>query len=124
MSATTAVRPRSPDSIAARRTSGGGHRRGAGDGVAHEAGQRALAQLADQQAPQEVDLGRRGPIEQRRAGSPRRPAAEPLPGRHQDLVEGAVDVGDRQRRHRRRRHVEPEHAWPSPRRSGPGAPRR
>ena len=56
VSATTATRPRSPDSIAARRTSGAGTDAARGDGIAHEAGERALAQLADDEAPDESRL--------------------------------------------------------------------
>ena len=55
-----------------------GHRRGARDGIGHHAVERALAQLADEQAADEVGLRRRRPVEQRRAGS--LPAgADPLP---------------------------------------------
>ena len=111
MSATAAVRPRSPDSIAARRTSAAGHRRGACHGVGHEAAERTLAQLADEQAPEEVGFGRRGALEDA--------AQDLLTGggrtasrRRLELVEGAVDVGDRERRRDRRRDVEPRHGRP------------
>ena len=57
----------------------GRHRRRPGDGVGHQARERALAQLADEQAAQEVGLRRRWPDRTRRAGSRWRPAAEPLP---------------------------------------------
>ena len=79
VSATTAVRPRSPDNIAARRTSAAGTDAARATASRHQAGQRALAQLADEQAPHEIGFRRRRPTEQRRAGSSSRPAADPLP---------------------------------------------
>ena len=61
--------------------------RGLGHRVGHHAGQRALAQLAAEQAPQErlLDLGCRG--EQTRRPARRACACEPLPDDRADLAE-------------------------------------
>ena len=73
----------------------GRHRRRLGHGVGHQPRERTLAELADEQAAQEVDLLRGGPVEhvaQDLVPTGRRPAA----GRGLDPVEHPVDVGDRQ----------------------------
>ena len=66
----TATAPRSPRSISARRTAATGTDGGRRDGVAHDRGQRALAQVADDQRAQVRLLGLRRPTQQR---SERRP---------------------------------------------------
>ena len=76
--ATAATRARSPASMAARRTVASGTPGGLGHGVGHHAFEGALAQLADEQAADEVGLGRGGPAEQvaeqaRAAGAPTLP---------------------------------------------------
>ena len=98
VSAITAVRPRSPDSIAARRTSAAGTDAGPRDGVSHEAAERALAQLTDEQAAEEVGFGRRWPARRVRAGSadgrrPNRFPSSPGAGRARDRRRAIVSVG-------------------------------
>ena len=71
--------------------------RGAGHGVGHERFQRALAELAEEEPPQQVGLGGRRPSEQlvedRGAGGHRTG-----PGRRRELIEGRVDISDLERR--------------------------
>ena len=89
----------------------GGHRRGLGDGIGHEPAERALAQLAHEEAPQEVDLVVRGAVEhvaQDGLAAGGRSAA----GRLLDPVERVVDVGDGQAGRGRRRDVQAEHGRP------------
>ena len=123
VSATTATRPRLPDSIAARRTSGAGT----------DAARATASAMRPPSAP-----WRSSPTSSRRRKSTsaaRRPiehvvedllaAGDRAAARgHLDSIERSVDVGDRQRRHRRRRDVEPEHGGPAHARRGPGGPRR
>ena len=112
VSATTAVRPRSPDNIAARRTSAAGT-----DAARATASPMRPASAPWRSSPtsrrrrKSVSAGVARPNTSRRIALAT--GGRPAPGRHQDLVEGAVDVGDRQRRHRRRRDVEPEHRRPA-----------
>ena len=101
VSARRAVSPRSPESIAARRT----RRRRAvgcpGDRVEQHALERAGAQVAEEHAADEVLLAlgrpRRELAQRRRARSPARPRAR----RHGEPVERVVEVGDREARRRR-----------------------
>ena len=78
-SARRAVSARSPPSIAARRTASAGTSRGAGDRVGHQPGERALAQLAGEQAHDEVGLGGGRTREELARASPGAPP--PIPGR-------------------------------------------
>ena len=57
MSASVAARPRSPESIAARRTRAERHARRLGDGVGHHPGQRALAEPTGEEVAHELGLG-------------------------------------------------------------------
>ena len=109
------MRPRRPAEIAGQHRGPayerGGNRRGACDGVGHEAAERTLAQLTDEQAPEEVGFGGRGALEDS--------AQDLLTGggrtasrRRLELVEGAIDVGDRERGGNRRGDVEPRHGGP------------
>ena len=63
----------------ARRTSATGSAGRGSDRIDHHAFERALAQFADEQAQQEVLLGRGGTLEQRLAAARHALAAEPLP---------------------------------------------
>ena len=121
--ASRAVGPEPPAEHVGAAHDRGRHLGGPGDGVDHHPFERALAQLADQQPPQEVGLGGRGPDQQ---------AAEDLvaaahrarPGGDRHLVEGAVEVGDGEARLGRRLGRRAPRRWPSRRRSGPGGRRR
>ena len=81
---------------------------GLGDRGGHHSGQRALSQLSGEQPAQEVRLLVGGASQQageQLATARRRSAA----GDGLDRVDRAIDVTDRERRLRRRRHVDPEH---------------
>ena len=72
----------------------GRHRRGPCDGVTHEAAERALAQLTDEEAPQEVGLGRRRPLEES-AQDLLTGGGRTASGHGLELLERPIDVGDR-----------------------------
>ena len=77
------------------------HARRGGDRLEHHALERALAQLADQQADEEVLLGARGAGEQL-AELPRALARRAFAPRRRDARERAVDFRERERRRGRR----------------------
>ena len=94
VSAAAATAGRSPPSIAARRTAGAGDVRGLRHRVGHHPDQRALAQLAAEQAAQErlLGLGGRGEQSVDEFGAPR---LRSLAGDLADLAERGVDVAAR-----------------------------
>ena len=95
---------------------------GLGDGLDHHPLQRALAQLAREQADQEPLLGRGGPAEQL-GHQPPPLGLRPGPGQPADPLEGGVDLGHGQGRARPPGRARPA-APPSRPRSGAGAARR
>ena len=87
-------------STSARRTSASGSA-AARDRIGHHALERALAQLAEQEPPEEASLGlRRGRTARRDARGGRRSSPR---GRARDLGDQSVDLEHRQGGHRRRR---------------------
>ena len=97
--AAAATAPRSPASIAARRTSASGHLRRARDGVDHHALEGSLADLAHQEPSQEALflLGRTGEqVVERLPASRLRPGA----GESADPAERLVDLDELERRRR------------------------
>ncbi len=96
-SAAVATIPRLLEYIAARRTVASGQFGGRGNGVDHDAGQRALPQLSDQETQQELLLRRRRAREQflQSRCAPRRGSAAAHAGEFRQLT---VNFGDRERR--------------------------
>ena len=114
VSARRAVSARSPLSIAARRTAAAGTSAARGDRVGHQPGERALAQLAGEEAHDEVGLGRRRAREQlaehrlarrrrsragrrRDRGRARRRARRPSRGRRRRAASAASRAADERR---------------------------
>ena len=123
VSAAAATGPTAPRSIAARRTSASGTSGGLRDRRQHHALQRALAQLAGEQAAQQRAAPARWPGANRSLTGRTRSRLRPGAGQPGDPLERGVDLAHAERRLRRPAPAG-RAARPSRRRSGAAAARR